>query len=277
MHDNLGDQLTVDDMARAAMFSKFHFSRMFQRSTGVSPGRFLAALRLQHAKYLLVSTSLKVVDISIRVGYTSVGTFSSRFTRSVGMSPTAYRRLGGFTPQIPVDGRAVAEAASGVVSGHIWIPPTHPHSLIFIGLFPDRIPEGRPVSCAVLGHSGSYLLDKVPEGVWYVLAQSVTGGSSGRAGTATDRADTGFADPATPNCTATTDCAGTTDNVTSQMITQQEMCVGIHGPITMRRGGVITAADLDLKPVCRLDPPVLLALLDARKVSTATSRRQSAA
>ena len=81
MRENLGEQLTVDDMARAAMFSKFHFTRIFQRVTGVSPGRFLSALRLQRAKQLLVSTSLNVADISLRVGYNSVGTFSSRFTR----------------------------------------------------------------------------------------------------------------------------------------------------------------------------------------------------
>src|SRR5215212_10512242 len=52
MRENLGEQLTVDDMARTAMFSKFHFSRFFQRVTGVSPGRLLSAMRLQEAKHL---------------------------------------------------------------------------------------------------------------------------------------------------------------------------------------------------------------------------------
>ena len=40
MHENLGEQITIDDMARTAMFSKFHFSRVFQRVTGLSPGRY---------------------------------------------------------------------------------------------------------------------------------------------------------------------------------------------------------------------------------------------
>src|SRR5215813_8881373 len=95
MHANLGEQLTIDDMARVALFSKFHFSRIFLRVTGVSPGRFLAALRLEQAKRLLASTTFNVADISMHVGYTSVGTFSSRFTRSVGVSPTTYRRYRG--------------------------------------------------------------------------------------------------------------------------------------------------------------------------------------
>ena len=73
MRDNIGEELTVDDMARAAMFSKFHFTRVFQRVTGVSPGRFLSAMRLQRAKDLLLTTSMNVADISVHVGYNSVG------------------------------------------------------------------------------------------------------------------------------------------------------------------------------------------------------------
>src|SRR5688572_1243423 len=100
MRDNLGEPLTVDDLARSAMFSKFHFTRIFQRVTGVSPGRFLSGLRLQRAKELLVSTSLSVADISVLVGYNSVGTFSSRFTRSVGMPPSRYRRRAGLASHL---------------------------------------------------------------------------------------------------------------------------------------------------------------------------------
>ncbi|MFD0592037.1 helix-turn-helix domain-containing protein [Catellatospora coxensis] len=93
------------------MFSKFHFSRMFQRVTGLSPGRFLSALRLQQAKQLLVTTSFNVSDISLRVGYTSVGTFSTRFTRSVGLSPTIYRRRHGITPRSRPVGRTCRPAS----------------------------------------------------------------------------------------------------------------------------------------------------------------------
>ena len=87
MHENLGEPLTIDDMARTAMFSKFHFSRVFQRVTGLSPGRYLSAVRLQEAKRLLASTSLSVTDISHRVGYSSVGTFSSRFATAWASRP----------------------------------------------------------------------------------------------------------------------------------------------------------------------------------------------
>lgn len=86
MREHLDEKLTVDDLARSAMFSRFHFSRVFQRATGVSPRRFLSAMRLEEAKRLLLATSIMVVDIGHQVGYDSVGTFSSRFRSSVGVS-----------------------------------------------------------------------------------------------------------------------------------------------------------------------------------------------
>src|ERR1044072_6144551 len=92
MQDDLGEPITIDDMARTAMFSKFHFSRMFQRVTGISPGRFLSALRLQEAKRLLLTTSMTVADISHLVGYNSIGTFTPRFPGSVGGSPAQDRQ-----------------------------------------------------------------------------------------------------------------------------------------------------------------------------------------
>lgn len=91
MHDNLGDPFTADDMARTAVFSKYHFIRLFQRTTGLTPGRFLARLRIQEAERLLLTTELSVAEISQRVGYSSMGTFSSRFKVSVGVSPSVYR------------------------------------------------------------------------------------------------------------------------------------------------------------------------------------------
>ncbi|MEU7571977.1 MULTISPECIES: helix-turn-helix domain-containing protein [unclassified Micromonospora] len=236
MHEKLGEQLTVDDMARAAMFSKFHFTRVFQRATGVTPGRFLSALRLQRAKHLLVSTSLSVADISMRVGYNSVGTFSSRFTRSVGMPPTTYRRLAGFAPQIATDpDYRMGHSHNTRVQGRAWAPESHVDSPVFLGLFPDRIPEGQPVRCTVLSRPGAYQLDGVPPGNWFLLAQSVNGELD-----ADMVADDG----------------------------DQTVCVATVGPLHLRGDGVVHA-DLDLQPVRAMDPPVLLALLDQRKFALA--------
>ncbi|PTA47772.1 helix-turn-helix domain-containing protein [Micromonospora sp. RP3T] len=236
MHEKLGEQLTVDDMARAAMFSKFHFTRVFQQATGVTPGRFLSALRLQRAKRLLVSTSLKVADISMRVGYNSVGTFSSRFTRSVGMPPTTYRRLAGFATQIATDpDYRMGHPHNARVHGRAWAPESHADSPVFLALFPDRIPEGQPVRCTVLPRPGPYQLDYVPPGNWFVLAQSITG---------------------EPDADVDADDGDRT------------VCVATSGPLQIRGDGVVHA-DVDLQPARAMDPPVLLALLDQRKLALA--------
>ncbi|PWU48348.1 AraC family transcriptional regulator [Micromonospora globispora] len=242
MRVNLGEPLTIDDMARTALFSKFHFSRIFQRVTGVSPGRFLSAMRLQEAKKLLVSTSLNVADISMRVGYRSVGTFSTRFTRSVGLSPTAYRRLGGYTPQIA---QAGAHHSGSTIRGRVTFGSGDPGGFIFLGLFPDRIPEGRPVRCLVLDRPGAFRLDNVPEGTWYVLVQSVA---------------------APPEVAVSHTFDG-----------DQGLSVGTLGPLTVPRGVAITGADVQLMPMRAMDPPVLLALLDVRKAALSESLRDSAA
>jgi len=237
MRENIGEQLTVDDMARMAMFSRFHFSRIFQRVTGVSPGRFLSAMRQQQAKQLLVSTSLTVTEISHQVGYTSVGTFSSRFTRSVGVSPTTYRQLGGFTPPIPMhERRGVRASRSATVHGEIRSPlPDHLLGLIFVGLFDDPIPRGQPVRCTVLHRTGPYRLENVPHGTWYLLAHSVA--------------------------------AGFEQAVRGPLAGDQTVCVGSHGPVKVGLDTAASEADMRLGPAPSLDPPVLRALLDVRSVA----------
>ncbi len=263
MCDRLGEPVTVDDMARAAMFSKFHFTRMFQRTTGVSPARFLSALRLQRAKELLTSTSLTVVDISVLVGYNSVGTFSSRFSRSVGLSPSDFRRQGGHTDRIqlcdPRGGLADGAAVRGVIRPH-----DDRHGVVFAGLFPECVPEGRPVRCAVLAEPGPFRFENVPPGRWYLLAQSVTG--------ADDDARSGYEGHGggLGGAAAHLLPAG---GMTRTRTRDSRLSVGTVGPLVIRYGTGALHADLQLKPAGVLDPPVLLALMDARRTASELVRR----
>jgi AraC-like DNA-binding protein len=245
MQENLGEQLTIDDMARTAMFSKFHFSRLFQRVTGVSPGRFLSAMRLQAAKQLLVETSLTVTEISHRVGYTSVGTFSSRFTMSVGVSPTTYRQLGGFPePRTPLGTVPPSARVRGVVES----AAPGPLGLIFLGLYAEPVPRGHPVSATVLHRTGPYVLEKVPQGTWFVLAHS----------RATARPAGGPAGPEGP--------AGPTGLPAPEPDADRTFCLSTHGPVRVGPGTSVVEADLRLRPVRPTDPPVRQALLDVQSV-----------
>jgi AraC-like DNA-binding protein len=83
--------LGVDDMARAAGLSRAHFSREFRRAFGESPHAYLLTRRLERAAAMLRTTDRSVANICHSVGLDSVGSFTSSFTRTYGMSPTAYR------------------------------------------------------------------------------------------------------------------------------------------------------------------------------------------
>ncbi|MGI5186113.1 helix-turn-helix domain-containing protein [Dactylosporangium sp. CA-152071] len=244
MRDNIGEDLTVDDMARAAMFSKFHFTRVFQRVTGVSPGRFLSAMRLQRAKDLLLSTSMNVADISVRVGYNSVGTFSTRFTRSVGLPPTEYRRMRGVSHLVHLNAEEHSPCrADGVVSGTLLVRPPAEIEVVFVGLFASRIPEGKPVRCTIMNGSGSFIIDKVPSGVWYLLCQGIPRRTGDLRGIG--------------------DCLSVAPFVAST------------GPIRVHSNSE-AVAHVRLSPARVFDPPLLLALPDVRTTFSTTHSRPHA-
>jgi AraC-like DNA-binding protein len=85
------EPLDVDDLARAAGLSRAHFSREFRRAFGDSPHAYLLTRRLERAAALLRMTDRSVADICLSVGLQSVGSFTTSFTRTFGVSPTRYR------------------------------------------------------------------------------------------------------------------------------------------------------------------------------------------
>src|SRR5436309_8809053 len=87
------EPLDVDDLASAAGLSRAHFSREFRRAFGESPHAYLLTRRLERAAALLRSTDRSVADICLSVGLVSIGSFTTSFTRTYGVSPTAYRAM----------------------------------------------------------------------------------------------------------------------------------------------------------------------------------------
>src|SRR5258707_2723171 len=102
MHTHLHELLTLEDLASVACLSPSYFTRVFGRLIGIPPGEFLSALRFQAARRLLVTTSLSVTDICFEVGYTSIGSFTSRFTHLVGLSPRLLRQRAHTFEPLPV-------------------------------------------------------------------------------------------------------------------------------------------------------------------------------
>ncbi len=85
------EPLGVAELARAAGLSKAHFSREFRRAFGEPPHAYLLTRRLERAAALLRGTDRTVADVCLSVGLQSIGSFTTSFTRTYGMSPTAYR------------------------------------------------------------------------------------------------------------------------------------------------------------------------------------------
>src|ERR1700756_4514790 len=85
------EPIGVADMASTAGLSRAHFSREFKRAFGESPHAYLLTRRLERAAALLRTTDRSVADICLSVGLQSIGSFTTSFSPTFGLSPTAYR------------------------------------------------------------------------------------------------------------------------------------------------------------------------------------------
>src|SRR2546421_11599990 len=140
MHTHLHEVLTLEDLASVACLSPSHFHRVFGRLIGIPPGEFLSALRFQAARRLLVTTSLSVTDICFEVGYTSTGSFTSRFTQLVGLSPRLLRqRAQAFEPLPAEHTELCSTTPSGLAMKHTLLgrisAPVTFRGTIYEGLF----------------------------------------------------------------------------------------------------------------------------------------------
>lgn len=86
--------LNVEELARGVHMSAGHLSRQFKAAYGESPYSYLMTRRIERAMALLRLTDRSVTDICFAVGCSSLGTFSTRFTELVGVSPSVYRAEG---------------------------------------------------------------------------------------------------------------------------------------------------------------------------------------
>jgi AraC-like DNA-binding protein len=104
MDRSFADPLDLEQLAVEAGYSKFHFARAFKDAYGETPANYLTRRRVERAKDLLRSANLTVTEVCMLVGFSSLGSFSSRFSELVGMSPVAFQRASlarGGPPPVP--------------------------------------------------------------------------------------------------------------------------------------------------------------------------------
>jgi AraC-like DNA-binding protein len=94
--------LDVEALARGVNMSGGHLSRQFRLAYGESPYSYLMTRRIERAMALLRRGDLSVTEVCFTVGCSSLGSFSTRFTDLVGVSPSVYRaRTVGFAAELP--------------------------------------------------------------------------------------------------------------------------------------------------------------------------------
>ena len=232
--ERLCERISLRDMSRVAYISPFHFNRVFHEITGLPPAKFIAAMRLDQAKQLLLNTNLSITDICYDVGYNSLSTFTRRFTERVGLGPREFRYLSERITPASVEslcahyaeltGRVMLRAS---VEGFLNLskPGGGP---IFVGLFPAHIPQSRPVGGALLTSPGAFHIGPVPDGTYHLLAAALP-----------PLADTlGYLLPNTSNLSVG---AGT-------------------GPVIVRHGRANSRSNISLRPMVLTDPPLLVSL-----------------
>jgi YesN/AraC family two-component response regulator len=92
MREHFTEDITLDDVSRAAALSKFHFSRLFHQETGLPLHEYLHGLRVSRAKVMLGNPHVRITEVAYAIGFNDLSHFDRVFSRIVGQSPSEYRR-----------------------------------------------------------------------------------------------------------------------------------------------------------------------------------------
>ncbi|HEY7342537.1 MAG TPA: helix-turn-helix transcriptional regulator [Ktedonobacterales bacterium] len=231
MSARLSEPLSLEEMAEIAYLSPFHFNRVFRSITDIPPGEFLASLRLEAAKRLLLTTTLSVTDVCFELGYTSLGTFTTRFKQLIGLSPLQLRQMADDLADAPIQPLLVAHSEMrrlnavhvNGVSGSITAPDSFT-GLIFAGLFPKFIAQNGPVACTTIPAPGAFQISLVPDGRYYLLAAALPW----------------------------------SQNALTYLLPERGLLVGVsERPVVVHGGRASAPVELTLRPPCPTDPPIL--------------------
>ncbi|KIL34270.1 transcriptional regulator [Cohnella kolymensis] len=181
IHKHIYDPLPLARLADHVAYSPYHFTRIFKERIGLPPLYYVSSLRLQKAKDFLLRTNWNVRDIGLEIGQQSLGTFTTRFTERVGVSPSEFRdsalqadnhlrslqKLDDWPREIPTSTRHAR--IEGTVQAEVPF-----EGVILIGLFAKPIPEGLPLHGTLLSCLGDFCFTGVKPGTYYLMATSVS-------------------------------------------------------------------------------------------------------
>ncbi|KIL41430.1 transcriptional regulator [Gordoniibacillus kamchatkensis] len=233
IHQHLYDPLPLGRLASYIAYSPYHFTRIFKEKVGLPPLYYVSALRLQKAKELLLRTNMSIRDVGLEIGQQSLGTFTTRFTERVGVTPSAFRnsppeadnlvrllqRLDDWQTMIPASDRYAR--IEGTVRASLPF-----EGVILIGLFAKPIPEGHPIYGTLLPSLGDFYFTDVKPGTYYLMATSVPWGMQ----------------------------------ATDILLPQSTLRTRTKVPIVVKPNSVVPHQQVMLHPPSPGDPPILISL-----------------
>jgi AraC family transcriptional regulator len=93
---HIGEHISLDDLARQAGISRFHFARQFRLTTGESPMGYLRRVRIERSKSILQSRETTIAEVAATLGFSDQSHFTRTFGRLVGVSPGSFARRDGW-------------------------------------------------------------------------------------------------------------------------------------------------------------------------------------
>jgi AraC family transcriptional regulator len=233
IQDHIFDPLSLEEIAHEVGYSPYHFTRIFKAHMGIPLFYYVSSLRLQKAKDLLLHTDLTIRDIALEVGHQSLGTFTTRFTQKVGVSPAAFRQTAADAEKALENIKRLGEEqpdngpSSDRCSIFGTIETEIPYQgVVLIGLFPKPIPEGIPLHGTLVRLPGRFCISGVRPGIYYLMATSVSWGMQAE----------------------------------SILLTQKTLRTRHHKPLVISPGKVIKPLKVKLYLPQLDDPPILVSL-----------------
>lgn len=179
MQKHKNDQITIEEVAKHAGYSTYHFTRLFKSTTGISPRHYLSAIRIEASKKELIKRS-SLVKALHSAGLSSQGSFSSRFKKYVGLSPKKFQSNMAFLSNLVDQYRNQAlpsflakSSVPPIINCKINTAQSF-NGLIFIGLFPRPIPDQLPIIGTALNRGNrECIFSEIPSGTYYLLAAGI--------------------------------------------------------------------------------------------------------
>lgn len=180
MKDRLNEDITSRQLADFVGYSPYHFTRVFKSVTGITIRQYLSALRIESGKSHLLKEPSLLVKILYSIGFSSMGSFHTRFKQFVGLSPKRFRSssesLHSYVSQYeskPLSLPQEQESLLPRIECHIKAPESF-RGLIFVGLFPRPVPDQKPIAGTALNlRNRTCQFSGIPHGTYYLLAAGI--------------------------------------------------------------------------------------------------------